>query len=56
VKNRNLRLLQIGQAKYCFSLERFDVFRRAMLAASHAVDSMVVQLEADGPEAGPGLI
>jgi hypothetical protein len=32
-------------------LERFDVFRGAILAASHAAISMVIQLEADGLEA-----
>src|ERR1039458_6074432 len=32
------------------ALERFDVFRCAILAASHAAVSMVVQLETDGLE------
>ena len=34
------------------ALDRFDVFRRAILAGSHAAVSKVVQLETDGLEAG----
>jgi hypothetical protein len=34
-----------------FALERFDVFLGAILAASYAAISMVVQLEANGLEA-----
>jgi hypothetical protein len=34
-----------------FAVDRFDVFRCAILAASNAAVSMVVQLEPDGLEA-----
>jgi hypothetical protein len=36
-------------------LERFDVFRCAILAASHAAISMVVELEVYGLEARLGI-
>ena len=39
-----------GSRSIVLDLERFDFFRCAILAASHAAASMVVQLEADGFE------
>ena len=41
-----------GRRSIVLGLDHFDVFRRAILAASHAAFSMVIQSEADGSEAG----